>query len=286
MSKLIKRLNKKFLFNEKPGIKLFDVSLRDGLQSKEKIYSFDEKKKLLHNIINVHKPNSIEVGSIVSSKVLPQMNHSIDLYKYAKKLDNDIKYYLLIPSKNKLKIALDNNVENMSFISSFSDSFQKKNIKMTLNDTIKEIKEMDDILYSNNLLNNKLYLSCFNDCPIEGNINYDSILFNLVEYTHLKSFDEICLSDTTGNLKYEDFKELINNITKLINANKLSLHLHFNKENEDNLLEIINHGLKYSITKLDISSIEDGGCSVTMDKSKLNSNLTYDILNKLLTKLE
>tara|TARA_B100001175_G_C19264970_1_gene521270 strand:- start:242 stop:766 length:525 start_codon:yes stop_codon:yes gene_type:complete len=174
----------------------------------------------------------------------------------------------------------------MSFISSFSDSFQKKNIKMTLNDTIKDIKVMDNILYNNNLLNNKLYLSCFNDCPIEGNINYDSILFNLVEYTHLKSFDEICLSDTTGNLKYEDFKELINNITKLINANKLSLHLHFNKENEDNLLEIINHGLKYSITKLDISSIEDGGCSVTMDKSKLNSNLTYDILNKLLTKLE
>lgn len=284
MSKLIKRLNKKYLLDNKSGIKLFDVSLRDGLQSKTKIYNLDEKKKLLHNIIDIHRPDSIELGSIVSNKVLPQMSNSIDLYKYAKTLDNDIKYYLLVPNKKKLQIALDENIENMSFITSFSDSFQKKNINKTLNESIKEIKDIDNILYNNNLLNNKLYLSCFNDCPIEKTIDDDFIFFNILQYCNLKAFNEICLSDTTGNLKEEDFKRLIINVKKLININKISLHLHFNKENEENLLNIIDIAIKYQLVKFDVSCIEDGGCSVTMDKSKLNSNLTYEILNKLLIK--
>ena len=282
MSKLIKHLNKKFFINKDSGIKLFDVSLRDGLQAKTKIYTFEEKKELLHKIINVHKPDSIELGSIVSSKVLPQMNHSIDLYKYAKKLDNNIKYYLLIPNKKKLNIALDKNVENMSFISSFSNSFQEKNVRMTLKDTIKEIQDIDKILYKNNLKQNKLYLSCFNNCPIEKEISETEIMFNMLEYLDLKAFNEICLSDTTGELTNENFKKLLLVISRIVNVNKLSLHLHVNKENEDNVLEILENAIKYDIKKFDISCIEDGGCSVTMDKSKLNSNLTYDVLDKLL----
>ena len=284
MSKLIKHLNNKFFIRKESGIKLFDVSLRDGLQSKTKIYTFEEKKELLHKIIDVHKPDSIELGSLVSSKVLPQMNHSIELYEYAKNLNNDIKYYLLVPNKKKLEIALDKNVKNMSFISSFSNSFQERNIKKTLKETINEIKEIDKILYENNLKENKLYLSCFNYCPFEGVIDDITIMFNMLEYVDLKAFNEICLSDTTGNLVHEDFKRLFFEMIRLINVNKLSLHLHVNKDNEENVLEILQDAIKYDITKFDISCIEDGGCSVTMDKSKLNSNLSYDIIDKLLIK--
>ena len=104
----------------------------------------------------------------------------------------------------------------------------------------------------------------------------------MLEYLDLKAFNEICLSDTTGELTNENFKKLLLVISRIVNVNKLSLHLHVNKENEDNVLEILENAIKYDIKKFDISCIEDGGCSVTMDKSKLNSNLTYDVLEKLL----
>ena len=58
------------------NISFFDVTLRDGLQSIKKEYSLLEKKNILYNIINLHNPNSIEIGSLVSNKVLPQMNYS------------------------------------------------------------------------------------------------------------------------------------------------------------------------------------------------------------------
>ena len=282
MSKIIKQINKKFFNGNKSGLKLFDVSLRDGLQSKKQIYTLNEKKDLLHKIINEYQPKSIELGSIVSKNILPQMNNSIDLYKYAINLDNGIDYYLLIPNKKKLKIALDNDIKNMSFISSFSNSFQKKNINKSLQETINEIKEIDNILQKNNLINNKLYLSCFNDCPIEKEISEDEILFNILQYSNLKSFNEICLSDTTGNLKVDNFVRIFYQIRSLINVNKLSLHLHVKKNNENNVIEIIKEGFKLDLNKLDISCIDEGGCSVTMNKSELNSNLNYNLLKKLL----
>lgn len=277
---IIKKINKNY-FNNSHNIKLFDVSLRDGLQSQKKIYSLDEKKVMLKEIINNYNPDKIEVGSIVSNKVLPQMNNSIELYNYAKNLNNNIKYYLLIPNKKKLKIALDNNVSNMSFISSFSNSFQKKNVKKSLDETKNEIKEINKILIDKNLYENKLYLSCFNDCPIEGNINHYHIIDELLYYSNLESFNELCLSDTTGRLNSQDFKEIINDIKRIINVNKLSLHLHVNKDDIENTIEIIDTALRVSISKLDISYIDEGGCSVTMDKNNLNANLNYSLLEKL-----
>ena len=68
---------------------------------------------------------------------------------------------------------------------------------------------------------------------------------------------------------------------RIINFNKISLHLHCRKDNEDNIINIIEHSLKLNITKFDISCIDDGGCSVTMDASKLTPNLNYNLLNKI-----
>ena len=48
-------------------LRLFDVSLRDGLQSVKRIYSLREKIDILNKIIQ-YNPRSIEIGSIVSKK--------------------------------------------------------------------------------------------------------------------------------------------------------------------------------------------------------------------------
>lgn len=281
MTNIIKKINKNY-FNNINKLELFDVSLRDGLQAQKKVHSLNEKKVILHEIINNYNPDKIEVGSIVSSKILPQMDYSIDLYKYAESIQNTKKYYLLIPNKKKLNLALDNNVKHMSFISSFSDTFQIKNINKTLEQTKKEISEIDKILKLYNLKENKLYLSCFNICPFEEYISSCKIINDLIYYDKLDSFNELCLSDTTGKLNSDEFNEIIYDIKRIINVNKLSLHLHVDLKNIDNTLDIIDTALKYSIRKFDISCIEEGGCSVTMDKSNLNANLNYKILEKLI----
>ena len=64
-----------------PPLRFFDVTLRDGLQSIPKIYSLAEKMDLGLDIIAKRNPYAIEIGSIVSPKIVPQMKNSIDFFQ-------------------------------------------------------------------------------------------------------------------------------------------------------------------------------------------------------------
>ena len=74
----------------------------------------NEKKKLLDKIIDHGNVENIEVGSIVSQKHIPQMKNSIDLYHYAKTINNNFNYYMLVPSIKACKLAIEKNIENVS----------------------------------------------------------------------------------------------------------------------------------------------------------------------------
>lgn len=258
----------------------FDVSLRDGLQSIPTIH-FEEKKKILSNIISKHKTKNIEVGSLVSPKVLPQLKDSLKLYNYAKQTYHNYNFYLLVPNKKYLDLAIKENINNYSLISSVSNDFQLKNIKMNLKDTKNEIKDMINTI--NQKIHNpsiKLYLSCINHCPIAGKINDQKILEELNFYSDL-DINELCLSDTCGNLKPNDFINIINQIDEE-DISKFSLHLH--QSNFLDLKKIIDFSLNKGIDKFDVSYLDSGGCSVTMD-GEINPNLTYNIFEKIILEI-
>lgn len=335
------------------NIKLFDVSMRDGLQSLSNIYSMKQKKSMLDAIIHKYRPHRMEVGSIVSTSVLPQMNHSVDLYKYAvskyrnnknnkfmerdyniikKKIieneyneklnwcvsdynysfpvnnnnNNNNKYksiinqnktdyicesddnaincdfYLLVPPvKRMVEIAINNNIKNISTITSVSNLFQQKNIKMSCNDTK---KALNDLIINNpfQFENIKLYISCITHCPINGKQDNDYIINEILYYSQLNHINELCLSDTCGTMEFTDFKYILDTLSscmKMSDFNKISLHLHVDEKNIKNVNKIIDYSLKNDMYNFDVTSFTDiGGCVVTMDKNKnkINGNLTYN----------
>jgi isopropylmalate/homocitrate/citramalate synthase len=306
-------------------LKLFDVSLRDGLQSIPKIYELHEKKRMLSKIIHQYRPHQMEIGSIVSYNVLPQMKNSIELYKYATdkyatdkyatnkyatnkyttnkydnkisltpkydfinddlyELDDNIKcdFFLLVPPiKSYIERASINNIKNISLITSVSESFQKKNIHRSIIDTKRALN--DSLSHENQFTNIKLYISCITNCPIEGNINNDYIINEIIYYSKLKNVTNLCLSDTCGNMEFIDFKYIIDNLLLNINIDILSLHLHVNKNNYINIEKIIDYAISNKIYKFDVTGFENvGGCIVTIDQNKLHGNLQYkDLLNTM-----
>lgn len=267
------------------NIKLFDVSLRDGLQCLKKIYTLSEKKDLFHKILQKYSPDNIEIGSIVSPKKIPQMNNSLQLFKYSQKL-NIKNVYMLTPNLKSTQIALDNNVKNFSLITSVSNDFQLKNINKTLLETKDELKDMVKLIKSKDTDKIKLYISCINECPIQGRINNKLIMDELDYYieNYKDVIDEICLSDTCGTLFFCDIVAILDYINKYYGEsiiNKISLHLHKNNV-DDNLTNIINYAQLLGVHKFDVSCLESGGCSMTIDKNKLNNNLHYDDIKKIL----
>lgn len=270
------------------GLKLFDVSLRDGLQSLPRILSLSEKKDIFHRIINKYKPENIEVGSIVSDKILPQFKDSRELFKHGESIGQK-NMFLLIPSfKNYINImsTSDNNInlKNISLITSVSESFIKKNSNMSEKQNKSSIELiLNHNIYENrrdNRLNNvKLYISCINECPIDGKLDNDFVIEKIKTYLKFSEITEFCLSDTCGTLTFNDYKYIIDNTLKYIEPSKIGLHLH----SSDEIKKIINYSINKNIKKFDVSCLENtGGCVVTMDRKKINSNLTYEQLESLL----
>ena len=84
------------------------------------------------------------------------------------------------------------------------------------------------------------------------------------------------------------FKFILDNILQIYDetennkTHKISLHLHKNKNYEDTV-KIIRYAYDNKIYKYDVSCLENaGGCSVTMDQNKMNTNLHYDDIHTIL----
>ena len=270
----------------KNSLKLFDVTLRDGLQSLKKVYSLAEKSEILRNIIVNRHPSAIEVGSIVSPKILPQMEQSIELFHEAQFINiilpRPIDLYMLTPNLKSVNIASDYDIKNFSFITSVSNDFQKKNTNKNLTEIKNEIELMMKRVTLIKDSKVKLYISCITDCPISGRIDNQKIINEILHYYYAyDEISELCLSDTCGTMEFNNFKTIIDELLKRnVDFNKISLHLH-SQENKQNVKDIIIYGMKSGIYRFDVSDMpEIGGCTVTLDNP--SGNLSYDDVKRCL----
>jgi hydroxymethylglutaryl-CoA lyase len=291
---------------------LTDVSLRDGIQYADaSYYSTPQKRDIFHTILFQENPQHMEIGSLVSSKILPIMSDSLEIHKYAAKeewlIDRQItidlfedgkksvlpknaekpekRYFLLIPSLGKLPLALKSGVKHFSFTTSVSESFQQKNVRRSLEETKSAFSDMFiqyPILCE---FYKKLYISCIRECPIAGRIDVDWIVKEILHYHTKYPFDEICLSDTCGTLTYDEFQYIVETVKIFgLPFSKLSLHLHVDKDNLASVASILRYCFKNEIRKFDVSLLSIGGCSVTLSKEKSHPNLSYDQFYTILAK--
>jgi len=264
---------------------LFDVTLRDGLQAlstheQNAITTFD-KMKMYNDIVIKYSPKNVEIGSVVSYKIFPIFSDTLPFLDLINNYYDDrdkTNKYILIPNKEKLRPLINNKYVNyFSFITSTSNSFQLKNTKKTLTESDDELVE---ILYE---LENKMektivkiYVSCINECPIEGKIDNDYIVQRLLKL-HNMNIDLICISDTCGSLDPADFEYIIDKCNILgLPMSKVSLHLHVNPKRISIVEQIIWKALDRKIVNFDVSNLKSGGCSVTIDRDKLAPNLSYE----------
>jgi isopropylmalate/homocitrate/citramalate synthase len=275
---------------------LFDVSLRDGIQKADpRKYNTQKKEDILHDILFEQRPNKIEVGSLASTKVLPIMWDSLKMYDYTREVHRpyytnqkspfippNLDIYLLVPSLAKMATAVEHRVSNISFITSISDPFQRKNTKKTIRETKAEFDAVFALLRDQDYyrsMNRKLYISCITECPLSGKYDIPYITQEICEYHEKYDFTELCLSDTCGTLSLGEFAQILDScvIQRNVPLSKISLHLHIprNPEEQEMSKQVVKYALTIGINRFDVSLLEEGGCSVTMQSDQLVSNMSY-----------
>ena len=269
------------------AISLFDVTLRDGLQSLPRL-PYHEKKALFQRILNKGNSTSIEVGSLVSPRVVPQMEDSLRLFRFANELVEARRsvrsqhpcgrpchpelFMLVPPNDFYFTEARKERLPNISVPASLSEAFQQKNVRKTLEETYQIVS---DSAVRREFKKMKVYLSCFNECPVSGEkIKTPAIVDEIRRYVHLAGVSEVCLSDTIGTLGPIQFYDIIQTIAASdIPIDKLSMHLH--ARNAEVTRHVAMLAMQAGICRFDISHVDSGGCAVTIAKDELCPNMSY-----------
>jgi isopropylmalate/homocitrate/citramalate synthase len=260
--------------NSRKLVKIFDVTLRDGIQNLKRnspIFSPSTKLDIINRLINANI-NQIEFGSNVSPKIIEMSNTKdvLNLFDIHNK-NNSANLCLLVPNYKKYVETFNWNgsecISKYSLITACSESFINKNTQMTFNQNLEEI----DKILENSRKKFRLYVSCCFGCPIEGvtstkHLNNLHLIIN--KYAQNPIIDEIVLSDTIGSYsmsQLDDYMRLYKS------SQKISLHIH-SDEYDKNIKKIIQN-YSSDIISLDTSMGNIGGCP-SVEKSKVKPNLS------------
>ncbi len=277
-------------------IKIFEMFMRDGLQSLKTSYTISQKIKMLDTLKKCNY-DCIEFGSTTSPKLIPQMDNSYDLWNHIKSNNNKTKYTMLIPSINHLQKAFDENIKSYGFITSLSDEFGKRNMKMSSQESFEQAKKMINRTFKNNSnAHIRVYISCSFGCPWEGLTKkhiydlgkyIDELILVGETYNINKPQIDVVLADTVG---ISDRYIVTNVLDKINNLENISLHMHLYGEQKDNDLKqnfelIIDAALQKGIYKFDSSLFGIGGCPYAKKcDDKIIGNLSTIPLIKFLNK--
>lgn len=270
---------------------IYEMFMRDGLQSLSKFYSLTEKIYFLSQLICSNIKN-IEFGSTTDPKILPQMSDSYELFDYIKKYipEKNINFTMLVTNNYHLEKCIQNKIQSFGLLSSLCDEFGKINLnKTSLQSLDYMLNQMNTIVKKSNIDVNKYHIRLYISCAFGSDYfpyDMDRLLFFLLsikkyitdEKIDYKNLD-IVLCDTYGLLK----PHLLDYILKtfIIPANLelyVALHLHI-KPNE-NFYDLIDIALNNNIFKFDSCILNIGHCPFSKKVELQNIN-TLSLINYL-----
>ncbi len=204
------------------GIYITEVSPRDGLQNVKQSIPTDVKVKMV-NMLSESGVDEIEVSSFVSPKWVPQLADAEEVFRRIKRHRNVV-YSALVPNQKGLDRALSVEVDKIAVFTSASETFNLKNINMSISESILNFKEVVRRAKENKLAV-RGYISTAFHCPYEGKISPMKVVDVANKLMDI-GVDEISIGDTIGKASPKDVQELLEVLLKYVSPDRIVMHFH------------------------------------------------------------
>jgi len=234
---------------------------RDAMQGIKEFIPTDVKINYINKLLKVGF-DTIDVGSFVSKKMIPQL---ADTEEVLKKID-------LSSSKSKLLVIVGNergakqavNFDEVSYIGfpfSISETFQKKNINSTIEDSIRRLGNIQNLAVKNNKKLVTYFSMAF------GNPYGDEWSVYIVAHWAEKLLNEfgidiLSLSDTIGSSEPKIISWLFSKLISEFPTVEFGAHLHTHPYNwQEKLQAAYSAGCR----RFDGAMLGFGGCPMAKD---------------------
>lgn len=234
-------------------IRMFEVGPRDGLQNEPVTISTATKIELI-DILSATGLSTIEVGSFVSAKWVPQMADTAEVLAGINKVPG-ISYPVLTPNLKGFEAAATAGAREVAVFGAASEAFSKANINCSIDESIERFAPVCEAAKEKGI-RVRGYVSCVVGCPYEGEI--DPVL---VAGVAKRIFDlgcyEISLGDTIGIGTPRKVEKMIDAVATHIPLEKLSVHFH---DTHGQALANILTALQCGVNGIDSAVSGLGGC--------------------------
>lgn len=235
-------------------VKINEVVLRDGLQLEKKIISVGDKKILFDQLMKA-QVKTIEFGSFVHPRLVPQMANSGDLYTVISSEPKKPTLIALIPNLKGAENAQSHGVKQINFVFSASDTHNLQNVHKSTDESLIELKTIQQYCQQHGIILNVSIATTFG-CPFEGEVPMDRI-HDVVRKVNAMDIETITLADTTGMANPQQIYDLLISIQKDFPEQKFNLHFHNTRGMG---LANILAGMQAGIDSFDTSLGGLGGC--------------------------
>lgn len=239
------------------AIKILETP-RDGFQGIVEFIPTHKKIDYINLLLKCDF-HTVEVGSIVSPKAIPQMADTLELLEKLDYNNTDSRIAILIANKSGGKKAMDFDViDDLIFPFSVSETFLKKNINQDFAEAEKTIDFLQNLCVKNNkqLLP---YLSMGFGNPYGDEWSLD-VLYYWTEIFKAKGINIIPVSDIMGEASPEKIASVFSFLIKEFPEIEFGLHLHSVKETAKNKIDA---AYKSGIRRFDTVLGGYGGCPMT-----------------------
>ncbi|WP_163932143.1 hydroxymethylglutaryl-CoA lyase [Paraferrimonas sp. SM1919] len=234
-------------------VSIVEVGPRDGLQNEPTIISSDIKIALIEQLAAAGL-KSIEAGSFVNPKWIPQMASTHDVLKGINR-QAGVCYSALTPNLQGYQGAIAANADEVAIFAAASESFSQKNINCSI---AQSLQRFEDIMAVAKVDNMKVrgYVSCVIACPYEGEIHPQKVAQVAKQLIDMGCY-QVSLGDTIGTGTPKTVKAMLEACLSLIPAKQLAVHFH---DTYGQAVANIYAALEFGISTIDAAVAGLGGC--------------------------
>ncbi|MFZ1676344.1 MAG: hydroxymethylglutaryl-CoA lyase [Saprospiraceae bacterium] len=244
---------------------------RDAMQGLHQFVPTELKARYINKLLQVGF-DTIDFGSFVSPKAIPQMSDTGDVLKQLKLSDTSSKLLAIVANTRGALDAIQfDEITYLGYPFSVSETFQLRNTNATIDESLHRVAEIQEICMANK---RKLvvYLSMGFGNPYGDPWNVE-IVQHWVDHLAEMEIKILALSDTIGVSNPENISYLFTNLIPPYPDVEFGAHLHTQPHN---WREKVEAAYKSGCRRFDAAMKGYGGCP--MAKDELTGNMPTEHL--------
>ena len=235
------------------SVRIVEVGPRDGLQNEKTVVSVEVRVALI-NALTAAGLRSIECGSFVSPKWVPQMAETAQVLERINRRPG-VTYPVLVPNLRGLGAALAAGADEIAVFAAASETFSRRNTNCSISESLDRLREVVEATLARGM-RVRGYVSCVLGCPYEGEVALASVA-RVARELHDMGCYEISLGDTIGMGTPRKAQEMIEAVAAHLPLTAIAVHYH---DTWGQGLANIVVSLELGISVLDSSVAGLGGC--------------------------